>query len=108
MSVVLQKLSVVSRSRSTSGVFGGPEGVGLLLDGQTEALFTFLFFFFCLSFSFCKESFLRFIFSLIFSLSAGFGGASELLELELEELELLASLVLELEAFGVPVIGVGT
>ena len=107
--VVLQKLSVVSRSRaSTSGVFGGTEGVGLLLDGQTETLFTFLFFFFCLSFSFCKDSFLRFILSLIFSLSAGFGGASELLELELDEEELLASLVLELEAFGVPVIGVGT
>ena len=106
--VVLQKLSVVSRSRaSTSGVFGGTEGVGLLLDGQTETLFTFLFFFFCLSFSFCKDSFLRFILSFIFSLSA-FGGASELLELELEELELLASLVLELEAFGVAEIGVGT
>ena len=45
--------------------------------------------------------------SFIFSLSA-FGGASELLELELEELELLASLVLELEAFGVTEIGVGT
>ena len=48
------------------------------------------------------------ILSLIFSLSAGFGGASELLELELDEEELLASLVLELEAFGVAVIGVGT
>ena len=108
MFAVLQKLSVVSRRRaSTSGVFGGTEGVGLLLEGQTETLLTFLFFFFCFSFSFCKDSFLRFILSFIFSLSA-FGGASELLELELEELELLASLVLELEAFGVAKIGVGT
>ena len=107
MFAVLQKLSVVSKSKaSRSGVFGGTEGVGLLLEGQTETLFTFLFFF-CLSFSFCKDSFLRFILSFIFSLSA-FGGASELLELELEELELLASLVLELEAFGVAEIGVGT
>ena len=104
MFAVLQKLSVVSKSRaSRSGVFGGTEGVGLLLDGQMETLFTFLFFFFCLSFSFCKDSFLRFIFSL-----SAFGGASELLELELEELELLASLVLELEALGVAEIGVGT
>ena len=106
--VELQKLSVVSRSRaSTSGVFGGPEGVGLLLEGMTEALFTF-FFFFCFSLSFCKDSCLFLILSLIFSLSAGFGGASELLELELDEEELLASLVLELEAFGVAVIGVDT
>ena len=87
---VLQKLSVVSRRRaSTSGVFGGTEGVGLLLDGQTETLFTFLFFFFCLSFSFCKDSFLRFILSFIFSLSA-FGGASELLELDLEYMNQLS------------------
>ena len=93
----LQKLSAVSRSKSTSGesfpgVLGGPEGVGLRVDGQREALFTFLPFFFCFSFNFWRESFLRLIFNLIFSF--GVGGTSELLELELKELEVDASLVL--------------
>ena len=97
----LQKLSVVSRSRaSTSGL---PR---LLLDGMTETLFTF-FFFFCFSLSFCKDSCLFLILSLIFSLSAGFGGASELLLLEEEDEELLGFLVLELETFAVAAIGVG-
>ena len=59
------------------------------------------------SLSFCKDNCLRLILSLILSLSAGFGGASELLELEDDDEELLASLVLDLEAFAVAAIGVG-
>ena len=43
---------------------------------------------------------------MIFSLFVG--GTSELLELELEELEVDASLVLELEGLGAAMIGVGT
>ena len=52
------------------------------------------------SLSFCIDNCLHLILSLIDSLSSGFGGASELLELEDDDEELLASLVLELEAFG--------
>ena len=47
------------------------------------------------------------ILSLILSLSASFGGASELLELEDDYEELVAFLVLELENFAVAAIGVG-